>query len=199
MKLQINNWHVCAHTCWIQHVCPPSLFFYSIFLFTGLFENANFHISSFFDSWGNIWCRIWPFGPLELAHAALNSHSYLNKGAFMSVASVGKWIGHLWFRWNIICHQTSTIMCQAQPTTLTGGLASISWQRVWAPQIWTEIFLYIFPEGNIWLKNVVQHVFHVRRCVNIFQEQFSTACVRLFETQGQDKRLEIRCKAHTKF
>lgn len=88
--VQINNWHVCAHTRWIHHVCPPSSFFCSIYLFTGLFKSANFHILQFFRFRGNIWCHIWLFGPLELVHVTLNSRSNLNKGAFMSCSLCGE-------------------------------------------------------------------------------------------------------------
>lgn len=70
----------------------PSHFIFLCFsiLFTGLFKSANFHILQFFRFRGNIRCHIWPFGPLELAHAALNSHSNLNKGAFVSCSLFGE-------------------------------------------------------------------------------------------------------------
>lgn len=44
----------------------------------------------FFRFRGGICCHNWPFGPLELAHAALISHSNLNKGAFMSCSICGE-------------------------------------------------------------------------------------------------------------
>lgn len=76
-------------TCLCTYLLDPSrlptqVFFCSIYLFTGLFKIANFYILQLFRFGGNIWCLIWLFGPLELAHAALHSHSNLNKGAFMS-------------------------------------------------------------------------------------------------------------------
>lgn len=87
--MQITNCHICAHPCWIHHVCPLSLFFCRMYLFTGLFKSANF-FSSFFSLRGNICCHNWPFGPLELAHAAFISHSNLNKDAFMSCGVCGE-------------------------------------------------------------------------------------------------------------
>lgn len=183
-----NKWHViyvCAHTRWIHHVCPAILFFYVFLFYLPDYLRVQTSIfSSFLDlgeildaTFGRLALLSWPTRRWIPTRTRIRVHSWV-------VASLGKWIGPLWFRWTVICHQISTIKCQAQPTTLTGGLASISWQRVWASQIWTEMFWYMSPEGNIWCKRVVQHVFRVSRCVNIFQEQFSTSRVRRFEMQG---------------
>lgn len=82
--VQRNNGRVCAHTSGIHHVCRPSLLFCIIYSFTGLFKSIHFHIRP---------VCLWKYLIPQLAlwpSWALNSHSNLNKAAFITCSLCGE-------------------------------------------------------------------------------------------------------------
>lgn len=73
------------------------------------------------------------------------------------------------------------------------------------PACWLVVWLLFPGRGFELLKSelnsseISPRKVHVSKCVNTFQEKFSTSCVWLFEMQAWDIRLEVRCKAHATF
>lgn len=78
MQLTATSVHIPAGSITSAH----SGCFSEAFIYLLVYLKVQTSSPVFFLDWGGggVSCHNWPFGPLELAHAALISHSNLNEG-----------------------------------------------------------------------------------------------------------------------